>query len=200
MTIEIKWSVGDFSGGMNPKTKITLGQAKDHYDSAIKSLQKSTTAKSIIDFVTGHNTLVYLVCVPGGEGEFLFPGEMDEIQTPTIIWDPNKDFVFYSNVSKTSNIFFADKSAYQPAIVLLHEMGHCKQWLENEPHGYEALVHSGDAGVSKIEADNLERHESPVAKQLGLPVRSHYKHFPGSGVEGALEVKETYAGVVKKGV
>lgn len=177
MAIEVKWKsrCGSFSSGLSMK----LSEAKEFYAQAVESLKASPTAVEVINYVTSHKTSVDLICVPGGEGEFLFPGEMAQLKWPTIIWDPNKHFQFFSNVAAISNVVYADKKSYQPAIVLLHEMGHCKQWLEaGDKH--ERLVRQGKVGVAEVERDNLERHEGPVARELGLSVRKHYQHFPNS--------------------
>lgn len=176
MAIKITWQSVEFIG-------INVPDAKAHYEAALKTLWASATACKIIEFITNHKIEILLLCVKGGEGQFLFPGEWEEIKKPTIIWDPNKDFLFYSDVQICGNDFYADKCAFPPAIVLAHEMGHAKQWLEDNPHGYEALVRSREAGVAAIESDNLARHETPVAKELGKRTRSHYKHFPGSGID-----------------
>lgn len=177
MTIKVVWrsADGNFSGG----TAMKLSDAQSRYQQAVTQLQASPTAVAILKCVTEHKTEIQLVCAPGAEGEMLFPGELEGLNVPTVIWDPNKYFHFYVNVAPVSNVIFGDLKSYQPAIVLLHEIGHAKQWLENAAQ-HERRYHRGPEGVAEIEAENLALHEGPVAKELGLPVRRHYQHFPNS--------------------
>ena len=186
MSVVVKWQStdGTFSSG----TKLKLSEAKALFEKAVKQLQKSTTAKKILDVVNKAKDEIHLVCVPDGEGQFVIPGEIQgsTLAAPTIVWDPNKLFHFYSHGVALSNVLYADESSYQPAIVLIHEMGHCKQWLEGKS-AYKSKLDRKD--ISTIEADNLKRHEAPVAKELGLPIRNHYEHFPNSPLVNKMTVK-----------
>lgn len=175
MAIKLVHAVGDFSSPLGWRVSDT----KRLYEKALEFLAKSPTAMSVIRFVSEHKTEVQLVCIPGGEGEMLFPGEIEGHNITTVVWDPNKHFQFYVNVAPVSNIVFADLKSYQPAIVLLHELGHAKQWLEDGSL-HEQRFHRGASGIAEIEAENLALHEGPVARELGLPVRKHYQHFPNS--------------------
>jgi hypothetical protein len=178
MSIKVVWKSADgsFSSGIGLK----LPDAVKVYMAARTALAGSKTAQEILKYVDGHATEIQLVVCPGAEGEMLFPGELQGLNTPTVIWDPNKYFLFYSNVAKVHNVVYADLNSYQPAIVLIHELGHAKQWLSN-PAQHEARFKRGPEGIAEIEAENLAIHEGPVAQELGLPVRKHYKHFPNSG-------------------
>lgn len=71
------------------------------------------------------------------------------------------------------------KAFMEPWIVLLHELGHVKQYFEGgaDPASWDRAwsVRLGD--TDGIEADNLSRHENPVCREAGIAIRQHYKHM-----------------------
>lgn len=60
-------------------------------------------------------------------------------------------------------------SVMSAALCLAHEMGHAAQHLDGELYG-ERL---------DIEQANVDKYETPIAKQLGEPVRGDYKNTKG---------------------
>lgn len=66
-----------------------------------------------------------------------------------------------------------------PALVcLFHELGHAKQFHENKIW-YQSAVKTKDAmGVAyQIEYDNLQKHEDPLMREMGLPIRKRYEFY-----------------------
>lgn len=65
-----------------------------------------------------------------------------------------------------------------PLVCLFHELGHAKQWLENKVW-YESAVQIRDKmGVAyQVEYDNLQKHEDPLLREMGLPIRKRYEFY-----------------------
>lgn len=77
-----------------------------------------------------------------------------------------------------------------PSLVcLFHELGHAKQFHEN-PIWFEATLSVRDENSVpyQIEYDNLHRHEDPLLRELGLPIRQRYEYFV-SEQEAARKLK-----------
>ena len=63
------------------------------------------------------------------------------------------------------------------ALGLAHEMGHAAQHLDGT---YDEFVEKyKDFARELLEEDNLAKYETPIAKQLGEPTRSHYNDHNG---------------------
>lgn len=86
-------------------------------------------------------------------------------ETRTIFWDT------------TSGLIMLDGAAIQSAALgLAHEMGHAAQYLE----GHAFFDDMTQDNRALLEAENLRRFESPIARQLGEPTRARY--FDDAGV------------------
>lgn len=93
----------------------------------------------------------------------------------------------------------AGKDYTIPALVcLFHELGHAKQYKENSTW-YESTVTVRDnAGVPyQIEYDNMQRHEDPLMRAMGYPIRKRYEFFVSEAhaaaiLDGKAKVKPIY--------
>lgn len=127
-----------------------------------------------------------------------------EIPRPTVLWNPDYDFDYFGDVKgveinaagdvapmdtnrkqgylyryklplgkQTVRVIRVTKGKMPAWVVLYHELGHVKQYYEGG---------SADAwtvrlnNTSAIEAENLDKHENPICRDIGRPIRAHYKH------------------------
>ena len=168
---------------------------------AVGEMATNPVGREILTALVETGQQIDVVLVPGGEGEFLMPHDPTSqnaaaLNRPTIIWDPTRNFRFYTNVVDHGDRITGELHQYPSWMVLLHEMGHCKQFIEDNVSGarYEATLRDGlfnDAqpGVARIEADNLARHEALAARAEGWATRSHYQHFPNSPMGNAWKAQ-----------
>ena len=169
---------------------IPYSNASAYFYNAVAELKRrSQTAKSIIDFVENRSPSVQIsILVAEIEGAF-GPFSLEWAFTgPCIVWAPGKSFTTRG----------ADITGYRPSgapiisgkrvdvvypseIVLLHEIGHAKQYIENPgwfgSQGIGGAIVAGSKTTIEIQADNLRRHEVPVCKEYGLPQRQNYNDF-----------------------
>jgi len=148
-------------------------RAKDYYDNAITYLAGSGTAKGLIAKVTAHGrdtfVLVAKDCFPmfchyEMAMQYQFTGSI-------IVWDP------VGLISARA----AQQCTFQsPAIALLHEIGHAVQWIEKTAwyitHVNTAMGggKGADAAKLEVENDNIDSHETPVARELKEGTRANY--------------------------
>ena len=67
-----------------------------------------------------------------------------------------------------------------PEIGLIHELGHAKQWIEDETQFTRfigGVRTEGTKTTEQLEAANLKIHENPVCKEMGLKQRIKYNDF-----------------------
>lgn len=176
---------------MRGGSSIPYGNASAYFYNALETLkQKSATAKEIIRFVEKEPQVMVQVLVTDVEGAF-GPFSMEYGFTgPCIVWTPGKSF----NTRGADITGYRDSGApkisgkketvvYPPEIVLLHEIGHAKQYIENPSwfgkKGVDQAIIEGSKTVVEIEADNLRRHEHPVCQEYGLKQRQNYTDFEG---------------------
>jgi len=161
------------------------------FDEALVALRKSSaTAAEIIKFVENEPKISIGVACIEMDGAFgsscLAIGEV----SPVIVWNPKKKFQVsgweitgYRKYNNSPIYGSKEIMTYPPELVLLHELGHAKQYIEH-PDWFTKEKSGGDAipgtkSTKDIESDNLERHERPVAKDLGLKVRQSYEDYLG---------------------
>jgi RHS repeat-associated protein len=108
----------------------------------------------------------------------------------TIVFNSNDDDSYESstrtiNWDATSGLVSGDKKSIQSAALgLAHEMGHGAQDLDKLLAGKTR---------SQIEADNLARYETPIAKQLGEPIRKSYNDISGTyGMNNSTHYRTTH--------
>ncbi len=167
---------------------MPYGKGSAYYYNALTQLKtRSPTAATIIDFLENKSPTVQISILvteveDGAFGPFSlvwgFTG-------PCIVWTPSKSF----NTRGAEITGYRDSGApkitgskvaviYPSEIVLLHELGHAKQYIENpdwfSSQGAGGIVRPGSKTTNEIEADNLKRHEVPVCKEYGLAQRQNY--------------------------
>ncbi len=151
----------------------------------------SDTAHAIATEVHNHQAVIKVACFDNRDGCFGASCSEIGILGPVILWDFSKNFRVRGRTItgrrkwNNSLIFSTDfeETDYPPELVLLHEIGHAKQYLE-DPGRFSKEVAGGQVQPgtwksTEIEADNLERHERPVAEELGLRVRQNYDDYLG---------------------
>ncbi|MGA3400411.1 MAG: hypothetical protein ABSC95_14420 [Acetobacteraceae bacterium] len=174
-------------------SKIPYSNASAYFYNALSTLkQKSKAAAAIIDFLENKSPTVQIsVLVCEVEGAF-GPFSMEWAFTgPCIVWTPGKSFTtrgadITGYRAATGAPIISGKKAdvvYPSEIVLIHELGHAKQYIENPgwfaSQGGGGAVVAGSKTTAEIEADNLRRHEHPVCKDYGLLQRQNYTDFLG---------------------
>jgi hypothetical protein len=148
-------------------------KAKEYYANAVAYLQGSGTAKTIMATVESHSkdTLVLVAkdCFPmfchyEMAAQHGFDGSV-------IVWDP------VGLISARADT----QCTYQsPAIALLHEMGHAVQWIKKTSWYISQVTaamgggQGAQAAKLAVENDNIDTHETPVARELKEGIRKDY--------------------------
>lgn len=83
-------------------------------------------------------------------------------------YTPSKRTIYWDH--RGGGVFKYKKCVNSAALALAHEMGHVAQHINGQ------LTNDRE----KIEAANLKKHEIPIARQLGEPIRKDYKEISGS--------------------
>ena len=102
-----------------------------------------------------------------------FTFESKDTETPgydykskTIWWDP------------TGGVLMGDWTAVMSAaMTLAHEMGHGAQYLDGEMNAY--FKNQTINEYTKVEEANVKKYETPIARQLGEPIRRSYNSHHG---------------------
>jgi hypothetical protein len=150
---------------------------------------RSETAKEIIREVERSRTRIQIAVAeePGVFGPSNLEWAFNE---PCIIWAPNIQVPI--NATEITGYWGSGKPKVAagkretillpPEIVLIHELGHAKQFIEHPEwfasmDGTTGTVRPGTKSNAEIEADNLKRHEVPVCQEFGLKQRALYDDF-----------------------
>ena len=144
----------DPSGHIIQLSSDATKKEKQAYERAIAYLETSSIAADLISRLIDHPEVFTVAFFYNEKTAY-------DYKTKTFQWDP------------TSGGVLADgKSVFSAALRLVHEMGHASQHLD----GYlDAFILSPTNKLrDEIEADNLKRHENPIAKDLGEFVRTNY--------------------------
>ncbi|OGF23492.1 MAG: hypothetical protein A2V63_05570 [Candidatus Eisenbacteria bacterium RBG_19FT_COMBO_70_11] len=91
----------------------------------------------------------------------------------------NVDVTAYNKEAKTKGTLEVPLD-----LVLYHELGHAKQFLE-DPAAFKRMEHDADTSgalkrdgyYANIENDNLKRHEWPICDDIQFPRRGSYTDF-----------------------
>lgn len=86
-------------------------------------------------------------------------------------YTPSKRTIYWDH--RGGGVFKYKKCVNSAALALAHEMGHVAQHINGQ------LTNDRE----KIEATNLKKHEIPIARQLGEPIRKDYKEISGQLLE-----------------
>ena len=161
---------------------IPYGTASEHLAAAISELSaKSVTAKGIIEFVQRSAVEINIVVTqqPGAFGPYCEPFGFEG---PCILWDPTSPFstraTDITGYRANGTAMFGKKTvtSYPASIVLIHELGHAKQYIEDKTLFCTKTTPARES-TDFVEADNLKRHENPVCKDMGLLQRVKYNDF-----------------------
>lgn len=95
-------------------------------------------------------------------------------------YDEETNAVFFDRTDKSlPHLVSGGVDHTIPALVcLFHELGHAKQFFLN-PYWYKSMLTVKDSmGVAyKLEYDNLQKHEDPLLREMGLPIRRRYEFY-----------------------
>jgi hypothetical protein len=148
------------------------------YYRAIRHLtSKSATAIRIFQDVRKAEEKFRVVvsrgAIPGFVPSYQIDGGVSEI-----FWDPESTTHVLLNVREQKNQITFEEVELLPHIVLVHELGHAIQWIK-DPEWFKKCL--DDRHNDLLELDNIQAHELPVCKELGLAgTRSKYEHFKDS--------------------
>ena len=121
----------------------------------------------------------------------LIPGEKVSDGVCEVHWNPDVSHHIVVGVAKkTKKVFgreitkdcYRSEAALSPEVILLHEIGHFRQWRTTHDWFMEAYNSGGDAIIEKIEADNLRSCEWPICRDLGQQIRAEYQHGANRGI------------------
>ena len=152
----------DSTGNIIEISTDASDEEKELYLKAVEYLQASETARALLEKVEAADVVFTIVIVYGNDKATVF-----DYQDHTIYYNPYLGFALGDRVSVQST-----------ALQLAHELGHVSQYIDGALSDYIA----GDEWMKKslqsaIEADNMERYETPIAQQLGEPVRHNYNEI-----------------------
>ena len=85
-------------------------------------------------------------------------------------WDLKTDKSQIINWDATAGVVLNDNTIFSASLALAHEMGHAAQYLDGDLDGFL----KNPELRSTVEAANLKKYETPIAKQLGEPTRTVY--------------------------
>ncbi len=135
-------------------------EQKQEYERAIAYLKTSEDGNALVEKLESSEEVFTITFVEGIDNDRYDP------DTKTIQWDVQSGLVMNDGASVMS-----------AALALAHEMGHGAQHLDggmdayfNNQTRYEHL---------KVEEANVNKYETPIAKQLGEPTRSSYEKATG---------------------
>jgi len=136
---------------------------RDEFDRAIAFLKQSYTFREIWDILYNATEVFTIAFIDDHNMRYNW-------MTMTIYWDPRSGLVMWDN-----------RSVQSAALGLAHEMAHAVQHLEGTMDSFiNATTQSQrNAARAAIEADNLARFETPIARQLGEPIRTSYSRHRG---------------------
>jgi RHS repeat-associated protein len=130
---------------------------KREYERAIAYLKNSEDGKKLIEKLEKADEIILITFISNHDDGYT--GSKDGTKR-TIEWDP------------TSGLLMSDGTSIQSAALgLAHEMGHAAQHLDGAYFSFK----TNDAR----EANNLEKYEKPIAKQLGEPIRARFENELG---------------------
>ena len=173
-----------------------IGSVEDQLDRINKSINLALTlggpiATELEIFIKSHTNLKFLVTTQNAASQFV-PSSFLTLAGASIgivFWDPTQVVHFWVNGTKNITIsneeikkgaFIIKKTYYQfdgtvaeipEWVCLFHEIGHARQCTENQQDFLDKL-HNAD--LISIERDNLIRHENPMMRHAGLPLREDY--------------------------
>ena len=133
-------------------SKATEEQIKQ-YQRAIEYLMTSKTGKALIGKLQNSETVFTIMFISNDRDQFLEG-------VNRIKWNPSRGLVLGDGESVCS-----------PAVALAHEMGHAAQYLDGFLDGFPE--------TESVEADNLEKYEIPISKELGEFTRKDYYDASG---------------------
>jgi len=146
--------------------EATDAQKKEYYD-AIDYLKSSPTATSLIERLENSSHVITVDFINDHEDAY-------DTVTKIVFWDPG------------SGLITGQGGIQTPALGLAHELGHAEAHTNGSLDG---------KSIGQIEAENLSRVETPIAKELGEPVRRFYLDYDTPvRVESSISTKEVIEG------
>ena len=168
---------------------------------AIIRARRSGTAAEIIDKVGGYPQIIDIVPLAGTGGGYFMPQHANASEVERhgasccVVWYPQATFQYYVRGPLPGKASVTDNTgerwtqcAWTSELVLIHELGHAIQLIGDYNADGEAFMAAYTRDMLVIEHDNMTRHETPVAQELGYPPRQHYNHFRDSEWAGARDL------------
>ena len=153
----------DPSGHVIELSSTATKEEKKQYERTIAYLKTSKTGKELLKKLEDSKTVFTIMFVNNDNDYF-------DSSTKNIYWDIDSGLVMKDGTSIQS-----------AALGLAHEMGHGAQYLDGD---LDEMLNAktqaeADTARAKIEAANLKNCETPIAKQLGEPIRKSYLDASG---------------------
>ena len=173
-----KYKLYEYDKSGSNMTQKEYDAAVIEYNRAIEYLKNgSSIFKNLYDTLMNSNIVFYMVFnnVEDAYFEHKYANYFDAnlkgssiIGTQFINWDPTIGLVMKDGTSIQS-----------AALVLAHEFGHVGQYLDGDKWYGTRTNAILDAQKKTRENNNVKTYETPIAKQLGQPVRANYDAWSG---------------------
>lgn len=131
------------------------------YNQAVDYLRQSKTGKALIEKLEDYDAVVTIEITYDDTVWYDYNNEI-------IYWDPYSGLILEDGTSVQSS-----------ALGLAHEMGHVAQDIDNLYNHLSKHERNEYNQIMREEKNNLETYETPIAKELGEPVREDYYAFTG---------------------
>jgi hypothetical protein len=164
-----------------------LPNSKELYDEAVNYLLQSSAATGLLHFLQGHTEIISVLCMSLPRAGFS-PKEWvaqytKGVQGSLVTWCPLKSIGVTDRLAskpvgrQRSPGGDAVEGTQSPAMGLIHEFGHARQYLLKNVwfmNLFNQVLKGDDEAMLALENDNLLTVESVVARQLGEGVRWQY--------------------------
>jgi len=136
------------------EARATFERNMAGYNRAIEYLMQSDTFRAMYEMLQASPEIITIVFITNNDTRYRF-GRRE------ILWNPTTAGILVGNY------------VMSPAMGLAHEMGHAAQHLDGTRDRIWSTYRSRDRN-NALERDNLNRFESPIARELGEFQRRNY--------------------------
>lgn len=165
---------------IQPKDHPQLpNETSDEYFGSLLQIGGQTpTGTSILSAIRDGTDDIYIVPILSADEDSHFDPEI-----PAVVY----------NFATAGFIASADPQPMRAAIMLYHELGHVRQWIQRRQWFLANSTRQSrvDGYFKVIENDNLVVHEWPMCKELGEPSRMSYTDFFNNKEDALKRFTET---------
>jgi len=160
-------------------------KAQAYFAQALKYLQNSPTARSILTTAQAAATEIQILIHPNANPMFIHPQTAQCYGYPgaLVLWNPTAKTLAHTTTGQAT--------FQSPAIALTHELGHALQWIKHTAW-YLSVIdivmrgnsnHHGTSAYAakrELENHNICTYETQTASELGEGTRKHFDHITHS--------------------